>query len=169
MILLAIVCQLVLLLYHQITTWFDFYPFNGSRHYRRAEKLMECGVNGFLMLLPPLGFGFDILWLMRIGAVYYFLLFVVELLLWWVPYLKASTGGWRWIYQHLLLLATLDFEPGDRVARWENAYERLHRGTITPLPARGNRPVPNLEHMILQAWTLLTALVTAAALFTHAT
>jgi hypothetical protein len=159
---IAVAFQLALLLYHQITTWFDFFPFNGSRHYGRNEKLLECGVNGVLMLLPPLGFGFQISWLMHFGVVYYFVLFSIELLLWWVPYLMALTGSWRTIYNSLLLLATLDFGPGDRVDRWHRTYHRLHRGTITLLPTRGNRPVPNLEHMILQAWTLITALVTAA-------
>lgn len=46
-----------------------------------------------------------------------------------------------------------------------DAYNRLHRGTIAILPARGDRPVPNLEHTILHVWTLVTALVTAKAYF----
>jgi hypothetical protein len=160
----AVVCQLVLLVYHQVTTWFDFFPFNGARHYTRKEKLLECGVNGILMLLPPLGFGFHISGLMVFGVGYYFVLFLIELLLWWAPYLWMTTGRWRKLYQYLLLFATLDLEPGDRAARWQNTYERLHRGTLTPLPARGDRPVPNLEHMILQAWTLITALVTTVSI-----
>ena len=42
---------------------------------------------------------------------------------------------------------------------------RLHRGTITILPAIGNRPVPNLEHIILHLGTLVTAVVTAGFFF----
>jgi hypothetical protein len=48
---------------------------------------------------------------------------------------------------------------------WVAIYNRLHRGTITFLPARDNRPVPNLEHTILHAWTLVAALATALAYF----
>lgn len=57
---LVVLCQLALLVYHQLTTLVDFYPFNGARNYARREKLAECGVNGVLMLLPPVGFAFHI-------------------------------------------------------------------------------------------------------------
>ena len=82
MVKLALICQLVLLAYHQITTIFDFYPFNGTRHYSRKEKLAEAGVNFVLMALPPIGFGFRIKALMGFGLVYYFVLFAIELIIW---------------------------------------------------------------------------------------
>jgi hypothetical protein len=156
-------CQVALLVFHQVTTLFDFFPFNGSRNYSRTEKWLEAGVNGALMLLPPIGFAFRIHGLMIFGLVYYFVLFGIELLIWWVPYLTTLSGRGRAIYNFLLAGATLDFEKGDGLARWQAAYHRLHRGTITFLPVRGDRPVPNLEHVILHAWTLFTAIVTAAA------
>jgi hypothetical protein len=86
-------------------------------------------------------------------------LFGIEPLIWWIPYLKAPTGRWRVVHNRLLALATSDFEPGDTLARWQNVYDRLHRGTITLLPPRDDRPIPNLEHTILHGGTLLTALV----------
>jgi hypothetical protein len=55
----ALVCQLILLLYHQITTWIDLFPFNGARNYSRQERLAEAGANALLMGLAPLGFAFD--------------------------------------------------------------------------------------------------------------
>jgi hypothetical protein len=156
----VVFCQVALLAYHQITTLVDFFPFNGARNYTRHEKLAECGVNGILMTLPPIGFALHIPALRGFGVVYYFVLFGIELLIWWIPYLTVPSGRWRVVYNRLLSFATSDFEPGDTLARWQGVYHRLHRGTITLLPARGDRPVPNLEHIILQFGTLVTALVT---------
>lgn len=158
-------CQLALLVYHQVTTLFDFYPFNGSRNYARKEKLAEAGVNGVLMSLPPIGFGFHIRGLMTFGVIYYLVLFNVELIIWWVPYLTVPAGRWRVIYNRLLACATSNFEKGDTLAHWLKIYNHLHRGTITVLPLRGDRPVPNLEHTILHAWTLITAIATAGVYF----
>jgi hypothetical protein len=162
---LVLFCQVVLLVYHQVTTLMDFFPFNGSRHYGWKEKLAEAGVNGVLMSLPPLGFAFQIRSLMVFGVIYYFVLFAVELIIWWIPYLTTPTGGWRRVYNLMLSLATSNFEQGDALERWCDVYHRLHCQTITILPARGDRVVPNLEHMILHGWTLLTALVTTFTYF----
>lgn len=159
---MVLFCQVALLVFHQVTTLVDFFPFNGSHNYTRTEKFAEAGVNGVLMLLPPIGFAFHIRGLMIFGEIYYFVLFAIELLIWWVPYLTTPSGRWRDVYNRLLAGATLDFEKGDGLARWQATYNRLHRGTITILPARGDRPVPNLEHTILHGWTLITAIVTAA-------
>jgi hypothetical protein len=126
---------------------------------------MECVVNGVLMLLPPIGFGFHIRPLMVLGVVYYFVLFAIELIIWWIPYLTVPSGNWRVIYNRLLGLATSNFEKGDTLDHWHETYSRIHRQTITILPRRGDRPVPNLEHTILHAWTLITAIVTAYAYF----
>jgi hypothetical protein len=160
---IVVIIQVLLLAYHQITTWFDFYPFNGVRGYTRKEKLAEAGSNAVLMSLAPIGFAFQIKALMNYGVVYYFVLFAIELIIWWVPYFTVPSGRWRLIYNRLLSFATSNFEPGDTLGHWTAVYQRLHRGTITLLPPRGDRPVPNLEHMILHLWTLLTAVVTCVA------
>jgi len=152
--------QLGLLTYHQITTWFDFYPFNGVRGYSTKEKIAEVGSNAVLMSLAPIGFGFHVRALMTFGVVYYFVLFAAELIIWWVPYFTVPSGRWRSVYNRLLSLATSNFEPGDTLEHWKVIYRRLHRGTITFLPARGDRPVPNLEHTIMHTWTLVTAVIT---------
>jgi hypothetical protein len=159
---LLVCCQIILLVYHQVTTLVDFFPFNGSRYYNWKEKLAEGGANALLMSLPPFGFAFQIRSLMVFGVVYYFVLFAIELIIWWIPYLTTPTGRWRRIYNLMLSLSTSNFEKGDALERWTDVYHRLHRGTITILPRRGDRVVPNLEHMILHAWTLLTAILTAS-------
>src|SRR3954469_8443201 len=105
--------QIVLLVYHQLTTWFDLYPFNGARYYSRKEQLAEAGVNGLLMSLAPIGFAFHVKGLMTFGVIYYFVLFGIELIIWWVPYLVVPAGRWRSWYNLLLSLATSSFEKGD--------------------------------------------------------
>lgn len=159
----TVAIQLILLAYHQVTTWFDFYPFNGARNYSRKEKLAEACSNAVLMSLAPIGFGLRIKTLMAFGVVYYFVLFAAELIIWWIPYFTVPSGRWRPIYNHLLSMATSNFEKGDTLASWTAIYQRLHCGTITLLPERIGRPVPNLEHTILHAWTLVTAIVTVVA------
>lgn len=160
---IALLCQLVLLGYHQVTTLFDFHPFNGSRHLKREERWAECGVNGLLMALPPIGFGFHIRGLMTFGLVYYFVLFAIELIIWWIPYFTTPAGRWRVVYNRLLSWATSNFEKGDTLHHWQVIHDRVYRGTISVLPDTGRPIVPNLEHIILHGWTIVTALVTAAA------
>src|ERR1700690_303321 len=126
---LLLCCQLRLLAYHQVTTLFDIYPFNGARHLSRPEKLRGAGVNGVLLSLPPIGFGFHIRGLMTFGVVYSFVLFLIELIIWWVPYLTVPSGRWRGIYNRLLSCATSNFEKGDTLTHWLAIYNRLYRGT----------------------------------------
>src|SRR5436190_10029677 len=82
----ALASQLLLLGYHQVTSWFDFYPFNGVRNYSCREKFAEVTVNAGLMSLAPIGFGFHITGLMIFGVIYYFVLLAAELIIWWIPY-----------------------------------------------------------------------------------
>jgi hypothetical protein len=162
---LIVLIQVALLVYHQVTTLFDFYPFNGSRHYPLKVKLAELSVNGVLMSLPPIGFAFHLQGLMIFGLIYYSFLLFAELIIWWIPYFTAPSGRWRRPYNFLLSLATSNFEKGDTLDHWLSIYDRLHRGTITCLPDRPGRIVPNLEHSILHAWTLVTALATWVGYF----
>jgi len=159
----AIFCQLVLLAYHQLTTLVDFFPFNGARNYTRREKLAEAGSNAVLMSLGPIGFVLRLRWLMTFGVIYYFVLFAVEIIIWWIPYFTIPRGAWRQIYNRALSLSTSNFETGDTLEHWRAVYDRLHAGTTTFLPGRPGRIVPNVEHTILHAWTLVTAIVTAIA------
>lgn len=161
----AILCQLVLLSYHQLTTLVDFHPFNGARNYSPKQKLAEAGYNAILMSLAPVGFYFHIRSLMIFGVIYYFILFSIELIIWWVPYFTVPSGNWRAVYNRMLSFSTSNFEKGDTLEHWVAIYNQVHRGTITLMPARDNRPVPNLEHTILHAWTLVTAVVTAHSFF----
>ena len=163
MIRLAIICQIILLVYHQLKTHFDFFPFNGARNYSIKEKLAEGGSNFILMIPAPIGFCFQIHGLMIYGVIYYYFLFAAELIIWWIPYFTVPTGRWRVIYNRLLSCTTSNFERGDTLIRWCDIHRRLHSGTITFLPFRDDRPTPNLEHTILHVWTFITAIITTIA------
>lgn len=139
MLSLAIVVQLVHLLYHQVTTLVDFFPFNGVRFATCREHLIDA-VSGFVpMALPPLGFIFRRPDWMEIGVVCNFVILGGEIATWWIPYF---------------------FGPSPK---WLEIYSKIHRQTITVLPRRGTNPVPNLEHLILMALTVLTTIVSWVA------
>jgi hypothetical protein len=163
MIAAALACQLVLLAYHQATTFLDLHPFNGARHYTSQERIAEMATNAVLMGLAPIGFAFGIRALQVYGAWYYFVLFGIELTIWWVPYFVVPQGAWRRAYNLALGLGTSDFQPGDTLGRWQAIHARIHAGTTTVLPRRAGRITPNLEHMLLHAGTLVTAIVTLHA------
>jgi hypothetical protein len=156
----AVATQLVLLVYHQLTTLVDLYPFNGVRNYTVTERYIEAGVNAFLMSLPILGFSLGITGLMWFGVIYYPLLFVMELTIWWVPYLCEPRGTMRRTYNLLLAVATSNFASRDALNDWQIVYRRIYPGTISILPLKEGRIVPNLEHTLLHLWTLITALLT---------
>jgi hypothetical protein len=161
----ALLCQIVLLVYHQATTYLDLFPFNGAKSYSRQERLAEMGSNAVLMGLAPLGFAFNLRALQMYGVVYYFVLFLIELVIWWVPYFVVPKGRWRRVYNATLAIGTSNFQPGDTLTHWIDIYQRLHAETVTILPRRAGRIVPNVEHMILHVWTLVTALVTFRAVY----
>lgn len=161
----ALSCQLLLLAYHQATTYFDLFPFNGARRYESRERWAEMSSNAILMGLAPVGFAFGIRVLEVYGAFYYFILFFLELVIWWVPYFFEPQGKCRRLYNLVLSLGTSDFRPGDTLSHWLKVHQRLHSGTWSIVPEKINRVVPNLEHTLLHAWTLVTALVTFAAVY----
>lgn len=136
---LALALQLLLLAYHQLTTLFDFYPFNGARFSPLKERCGEAGFNFALMALPPIGFLFGLSGLMRFGALYYFILFACETATWFVPYFIGASP------------------------RWEAAYARIQSRTIMLIPRRGPNPTPNLEHLILMLLTLAAGIASLSA------
>ena len=162
----ALACQLILLGYHQATTLVDLHPYNGVRFSSGRERHIEAAVNGILMCLGPVGYAFRLHGLMLYGAIYYFVLFAVEVVIWWIPYFTAPAGKWRSAYNFLLACVTAGFEPGDALDRWLGVHKRVHGSTLFVLPMRSGRIVPNLEHMLLHGWTLITAFATLSAYLT---
>lgn len=158
--LIALACQVALLVYHQVTTLVDLHPFNGVRHYQRREKVIEAGVNAALMGTAIAGTVIGSGWMLGFAAVYYPVLFLMEIVIWWVPYFTQPAGKLRAVYNVGLALGTSDFSSGDTLSRWVAIYQRTHASTLTPLPRRAGLVVPNLEHIILHAGTALVVTVT---------
>lgn len=134
--------QIAALLYHQITTRFDFFPFNGIRHYSAAERRKEALVNGVMMAIPILLTLTRMPVLIGISGVMWTLILIGAILNWWLPYLTGRT-----VYNM----------PNNET--WSQVHERIFSKTITILPHIKNNPRPNLEHMILHALILSSAIV----------
>src|SRR5262249_32061838 len=162
---LALLCQIILLVYHQLTTLLDLHPFNGARFASRTERWAESAVNLVLMSLAPIGFAFGIRGLMWYGVIYYPILFWFEIVILWLPYFPAPPGRWLRVYNVLLGVATTSIGDPDALANWTSRHLRLHHSTITILPTGRGPILPNLEHMILHAWTAVTAIATLAAIY----
>jgi hypothetical protein len=131
----VILCQLLLLIYHQFTTRVDLYPFNNIRNYTRQERRLESTVNGLIMLIPVVSFAMHWRWMMYASTVLYGLLIIAEYRQWWRHYF---------------------FRPNPE---WLDIYNRIFRQTIIVLPLIRNNPVPNLEHTLLHGWTVVCFLV----------
>lgn len=134
--------QFLLLVYHQLTTLCDWYPFNNVRSYSIKERLTECGINGFIMASPLIGFYFHIPWMMMAALLIYPVLLIGEYLSWWKPYFFGGSEA------------------------WQITYNRLFKNTLIVLPAIKDHPVPNLEHTLLHGLTLATTVITYIAYFT---
>jgi hypothetical protein len=139
MIKVAIIIQIIHLVYHQITTLVDFFPFNGVRVSSWRLRLIDAGSAFVPMAIPPIGFILGNRPLMQAGVVCNFIILASEIGTWWIPYFFGASP------------------------KWIEIYNKIHRETITVIPRRGVNPVINLEHMILMMLTLLTTVVTLMA------
>ncbi|KUL28521.1 hypothetical protein [Actinoplanes awajinensis] len=149
---LAIVLILAAVAYFLVMTLVDLFPLNNVRDAERSEQLTEVAVNAPVMALPAVllgvaaatslpAFGYA-------GAVLESLAVLGGLLLWWSPYLVGVTMPWA--------------TAGTGVS-WAQLHARTYARTVTVLPRIGDRPRPNLEHMILHALMLGAAVTTFAA------
>jgi hypothetical protein len=143
---LALGLQVLTLVFHQLTTHLDLHPFNNVRHYSRKERLTEGSVNGAVMLLPVVLLLVDRPVTVTISAVLFSMLFVMELLMWWLPYVSGAS------------LPVLT--QGDET--WDQMHARVFASTVTVLPRIRSHPTPNLEHTLLHACTLAAAVATWA-------
>ena len=135
MLYLVVLLQIVHLVYHQVTTLVDFYPFNNIRAIPLRMRLIESGVNLVTMGFPIVAFlSGDRGW-MKAGLFFYGFLLFGEFMSWWRHYLFGPTPEWRAM------------------------YDSSFKETIKVLPAIKDHPVPNLEHTILHGLSLITFLV----------
>jgi len=146
----AIGFSLSALIYFVVTTLFELPPLNNVRSATPRERGMEVAVNAPLMSAPVvlviLAGTLQIPSLAVVGGVIELLIALAGLSLWWLPYLIGTSVPW----------AT---GPGET---WEELHARTYAQTLIILPLKGDRPRPNLEHMILHA-LLVTGSILAFA------
>ncbi|MFF4129058.1 hypothetical protein ACFYYP_36565 [Microbispora rosea] len=138
--------------YFVLTTLADLFPFNNVREAKRSEKLTEVTVNAPVLALPALllvwasAAGLPVL--AYAGAAVELLALLGGLALWWVPYLAGVTVPWA---------------TAGTGETWAALHARTYAKTVIVLPRRGDRPRPNLEHMILHTLMLLATVCAFAA------
>ncbi|MFG1869578.1 hypothetical protein [Micromonospora arborensis] len=147
----AITLVLLTVAYFAVTTLVDLAPLNNVTAATRREKTIEVAVNAPVMTLPAV--------LVLVAAALHtavpayaaagleLLIVLGGLALWWLPYLAGVTVPW----------ATAGIGE-----TWAQLHARTYAKTIVVLPRIGNRPRPNLEHMILHSLLLAATAVTFA-------
>ena len=133
--------QLLLFFYHQITTNIDFFPFNDLEQHPISYRLFESISNGMLMIIPPIGFIWNVEWMIRYSLFFYPLLLVGMFFSWWRHYFFGPTD---W---------------------WQGTYNKIYSRTIKVLPAIKNNPIPDLQHCILHTIAMITTILTMTYYF----
>ena len=143
-----LITQFLTLCYHQLMTRFDFFPFNGVRHYSIKERRKEALVNGIIMILAIILSLTQSPILIGVTGFIWTLILIGAILNWWLPYF---TG--REVYK---------MHDTDT---WVQVYERIFSKTIHILPPIKNNPRPNLEHIILHTLILSSSIFSWANIF----
>ena len=132
---LTIGAAFLLLIYHQVTTWLNLYPWNDTSQYATKELILEGVSNGALM-----GTGCVCLVIGNYSFFHYYPLFYYPFLLtgevfqWWMPY---------WFKK--FAKADFNFEYDKRFAN-TTKFITHHQGQRTP----------DANHIILHLITVLT-------------
>jgi hypothetical protein len=138
--------------YFLLTTLVDLHPLNNVRDAKRSDQVTEVAVNAPIMALPAILLGLaatiplPVLGYLAGGVE--LLIAIGGLLLWWMPYLIGVAVPWA---------------TAGTGASWPDLHARTYAHTLIVLPPIGNRPRPNLEHMILHALVLAAAICTFIA------
>ncbi|MEU4196240.1 hypothetical protein AB0E69_30335 [Kribbella sp. NPDC026611] len=152
MLTVSIVLIVVALAYFVTTTLVDLGPLNNVNAATARERRTEVAINVPILILPAvllaLGGTLGKSWLVYAGAGVQGLIFLSGLALWWLPYLVGYTAPWA---------------TAGTGTTWKELHARTYAHTIIVLPRIGDRPRPNLEHMILHSLYLAAALAGLAA------
>ena len=134
--------------YFVITTLIDLPPLNNVTAATSKERRTEVLVNAPIMLLPAIllatAGGLRLPWLGMIGSAIELVVALSGLALWWLPYLAGVTVPWA---------------TAGAGSSWNEMHARTYAHTVIILPRIGDRPRPNLEHMILHALVLAAAII----------
>lgn len=152
MLTLALTLLFAALVYFLVTTLIDLHPLNNVRHAQRSEQITEVSVNAPIMASPIVLLALAATLRMPLLG---YLAGTVEsvvaaggLILWWMPYLIGVTAPWA--------------TAGIGVT-WSELHARTYAHTLMVLPRIGDRPRPNVEHMLLHAIVIAAAISTFAA------
>lgn len=140
---LAIVFQILLFLYFEITTLVNLYPWNDLSKYSNKEKITEATVNGIIIILSFGLFITQLKWLMIISVLFWFIFLFMQILNWWMPYLTGK---------HLKQFP-------------KTLYESHFKNTFKLLPPIKDHIIPDAQHNVLQIISLITFMVSAFSVF----
>lgn len=138
----AVVLQVLLLFYFEVTTLVDLFPWNDLSNYSSQEKIVEATVNGIIILIGSGLFITKIKWLMGFSVVLWLVFLFMQLLTWWMPYV---TG------RHLQQFP-------------RELYETHFQKTIKILPPIKNHIIPDAQHNVLQILSLAVLITSFVAL-----
>jgi hypothetical protein len=148
----ALVLLVLADVYSVFTTLVDVFPFNNVREAKRSEQITEVSVNGPIMLVPAVLLVVAGLTglpgLAYAGGGLELLIVLSGLALWWLPYLVGVTVPWA---------------TAGTGESWAGLHARTYAKTVIVLPPWGDRPRPNLEHMILHTLILAAVICTFVA------
>ncbi|QKG85492.1 hypothetical protein GXN76_14200 [Kroppenstedtia pulmonis] len=139
----AVALQVLLFIYFEVTTLFNLYPWNDLSAYSFREKIIEASVNGAVIILNLVLFISGITWLMIISVVFWFVYLLMQLLIWWMPYLTGK---------HLKQFP-------------KTLYDTHFRKTVKWLPPIKEHIIPDAQHNVLQLITLATFILCAISIF----
>ena len=128
----------VMLAYFVLDNHADLYPWNNLITSQLASTLAAVIPFG----LYAVAFALGIRWLMVVGAVHSYAWLALQIRQWWIPYLFGPTALHRefgWYVTH--------------------GYDR----TIKILPSIDDRPIPDAQHLVLQALSLVVAIAATVA------
>jgi hypothetical protein len=152
MTLIAFVLVLLTVAYHQVTTLVDLYPFNNIRDSKRSQRFAEAAINGPIMLVPAVALLLGGLWhvwgLGLFAGIFELVVAIGGVANWWLPYLVGGKTPWA---------------TAGSGTTWSELHDRTYSHTIIVLPRIGNRPRPNLEHMILHGLMIAAAVLCVVA------
>ncbi|MEV4512370.1 hypothetical protein AB0K00_25810 [Dactylosporangium sp. NPDC049525] len=152
MLAFALTLLLAAVVYFLLVTLVDLYPLNNVRDAKRAEQRTEVAVNAPMMTLPAvllaLAAALSSPVLGYVAGALELLFAAGGLVLWWMPYLIGVTAPWA---------------TAGTGTTWAELHARTYAQTLIVLPRIGERPRPNVEHMILHGLMLAGAACTLVA------
>lgn len=138
---LAITSQLLMAGYFVVDNHVDLAPWNNLD---AAGPQLASTLSGVIpAVATAIAFAIGARWLMLAGTIWTWIFLALQIRQWWVPYLFGSTflhRSWEWYTDH--------------------GYDE----TLSFLPANADHPVPDAQHLVLEALTLTMAVLSTVAL-----